>query len=134
MVSNVLEWSIEVNLVGAYHTARATLPRILEAVKGTVINVTSGAAHPPLQGWSAYCAGKAGLAMLTKASASMRGAGSACARRRRYRLHAAIRASGINRISQIRQIDLAVRWGTPPRRFIISAPLPLMILSAENLR
>jgi NAD(P)-dependent dehydrogenase (short-subunit alcohol dehydrogenase family) len=28
--------SIEVNLVGAYHTARATLPRMLEAGKGTV--------------------------------------------------------------------------------------------------
>jgi hypothetical protein len=49
--------SIEVNLVGAYHTARATLPRMLEAGKGTVINISSGAAHGPLDGWSAYCSG-----------------------------------------------------------------------------
>jgi 3-oxoacyl-[acyl-carrier protein] reductase len=26
-------WSNEVNLVGAYHTARATLPRMLEAAR-----------------------------------------------------------------------------------------------------
>src|SRR5215472_16607676 len=61
--------NIEVNLVGAYHTARATLPRMLEARNGTLINVSSGAAHRPLEGWSAYCAGKAGLAMLTEAIA-----------------------------------------------------------------
>jgi NAD(P)-dependent dehydrogenase (short-subunit alcohol dehydrogenase family) len=61
--------SIEVNLVGAYHTARATLPRMLEACKGTVINISSGAAHRPLEGWSAYCSAKAGLAMLTNAIA-----------------------------------------------------------------
>src|SRR6266851_2778521 len=61
--------SIEVNLVGAYHTAHATLPRMLEAGKGTVINISSGAAHRPLEGWSAYCSAKAGLAMLTNAIA-----------------------------------------------------------------
>jgi len=61
--------SIEVNLVGAYHTAHATLPRMLEAGKGTVINISSGAAHRPVEGWSAYCSAKAGLAMLTNAIA-----------------------------------------------------------------
>jgi NAD(P)-dependent dehydrogenase (short-subunit alcohol dehydrogenase family) len=61
--------SIEVNLIGAYHAARATLPRMLAAGKGTVINISSGAAHRPLEGWSAYCAAKAGLAMLTSAIA-----------------------------------------------------------------
>jgi NAD(P)-dependent dehydrogenase (short-subunit alcohol dehydrogenase family) len=104
--------SIEVNLVGAYHTARATLPRMLEAGKGTVINISSAAAHRPLDGWSAYCSGKAGLAMLTEAIALE----CADAGVRVFGLapgvvdtdmQAAIRASGINRISQIRQIDLA---------------------------
>src|SRR5262249_46966523 len=33
---------------------------------GTIINVSSGAAYRPLEGWSAYCAAKAGLAMLTR--------------------------------------------------------------------
>jgi 3-oxoacyl-[acyl-carrier protein] reductase len=104
--------SIEINLVGAYHTARATLPQMLEAGNGTVINVSSGAAHRPLEGWSAYCAGKAGLAMLTEAIALECGDAGI----RVFGLapgvvdtdmQATIRASGINRISQIRQIDLA---------------------------
>ena len=104
--------SIEVNLVGAYHAARATLPRMLEAGKGTVINVSSGAAHRPLEGWTAYCSAKAGLAMLTSAIALE----CADAGVRVFGLapgvidtdmQAAVRASGINRISQIRQIDLA---------------------------
>jgi NAD(P)-dependent dehydrogenase (short-subunit alcohol dehydrogenase family) len=104
--------NIEVNLVGAYHTARAALPRMLEAGKGTVINVSSGAAHRPLEGWSAYSSAKAGLAMLTDAIALE----CADAGVRVFGLapgvidtdmQATIRVSGINRISQIRQIDLA---------------------------
>jgi len=104
--------SIEVNLVGAYHTARATLPRMLEAGKGTVINVSSAAAHRPLEGWSAYCSGKAGLAMLTEAialecvDAGVRVFGLAPGVVDTD-MQAVIRASGINRVSQIRQIDLA---------------------------
>lgn len=103
---------IEVNLVGAYHTARATLPQMLEAGNGTAINVSSGAAHRPLEGWSAYCAGKAGLAMLTEAIAlecadvGIRVFGLAPGVIDTD-MQATIRASGINRISQIRQIDLA---------------------------
>jgi NAD(P)-dependent dehydrogenase (short-subunit alcohol dehydrogenase family) len=43
---------------------------MLSAGRGTIINVSSGAAHRPLPGWSAYCAAKAGLAMLTRALAA----------------------------------------------------------------
>jgi 3-oxoacyl-[acyl-carrier protein] reductase len=104
--------SIEINLIGVYHVARATLPRMLELGNGTVINVSSAAAHHPLEGWSAYCSAKAGLAMLTNAIALE----YADAGVRVFGLspgvidtdmQAAIRASGINRISQLRQIDLA---------------------------
>jgi 3-oxoacyl-[acyl-carrier protein] reductase len=112
--SDLAAWGriIEINLLGAYHAARATLPRMLEAGNGTVINISSGAAHLPLEGWSAYCAAKAGLAMLTRATALE----YADAGVRVFGLspgvidtdmQAAIRASGINRVSQIRQIDLA---------------------------
>jgi NAD(P)-dependent dehydrogenase (short-subunit alcohol dehydrogenase family) len=63
------EWarSIEINLIGAYHAIRAVLPGMLERAHGDIINVSSGAAIRPLEGWSAYCTGKAGLAMLTRA-------------------------------------------------------------------
>lgn len=57
----------QVNLVGAYHCTRAALPRLLARGGGTIVDVSSGAAHRPLEGWSAYCASKAGLAMLTRA-------------------------------------------------------------------
>jgi 3-oxoacyl-[acyl-carrier protein] reductase len=59
--------SIEINLIGAFNAVRAVLPGMLAARSGTIVNVSSGAALRPLEGWSAYCAGKAGLAMLTQA-------------------------------------------------------------------
>ena len=40
---------------------------MIAAGGGTIVNVSSGAALRPLEGWSAYCAGKAGMAMLTQA-------------------------------------------------------------------
>jgi NAD(P)-dependent dehydrogenase (short-subunit alcohol dehydrogenase family) len=59
--------NIEINLIGAYNPIRALLPRMIEAGGGTIVNVSSGAAIRPLEGWSAYCSAKAGLAMLTRA-------------------------------------------------------------------
>jgi NAD(P)-dependent dehydrogenase (short-subunit alcohol dehydrogenase family) len=59
--------NIEINLTGAYHAIRAVIPPMLAAGGGTIVNVSSGAAIRPLEGWSAYCAGKAGLHMLTRA-------------------------------------------------------------------
>jgi NAD(P)-dependent dehydrogenase (short-subunit alcohol dehydrogenase family) len=61
--------NIAINLTGAYHGVRAVLPGMLAAGGGTIVNVSSGAAYRPLEGWSAYCSGKAGLAMLTRAIA-----------------------------------------------------------------
>lgn len=61
--------NIAINLTGAYHGVRAVLPGMLAQGGGRIVNVSSGAAHRPLEGWSAYCSGKAGLAMLTRAIA-----------------------------------------------------------------
>ena len=58
--------SIDVNLKGVYYGLRAAIPAMGEG--GVIVNVSSGAAHNPLEGWSAYCAGKAGAAMLTRAA------------------------------------------------------------------
>jgi NAD(P)-dependent dehydrogenase (short-subunit alcohol dehydrogenase family) len=58
--------SIEINLIGAYYAIHAVLRGMLERGHGDIINVSSGAALRPQEGWSAYCAGKAGLAMLTR--------------------------------------------------------------------
>ena len=61
--------NISINLIGAYNVVRAVLPGMLAGGGGSIVNVSSGAAYRPLEGWSAYCAGKAGLAMLTQAIA-----------------------------------------------------------------
>ncbi len=58
--------AIDINLKGVYHLTRACLPHMHTAGGGTVINIGSGAAHNPLEGWSAYCASKAGVFMFTR--------------------------------------------------------------------
>ncbi len=66
------EWAynIHVNLVGPYNMARNVLPVMLDQGYGRVVNITSGAAEHVVPGWSAYCAAKAGLNMLTQALAT----------------------------------------------------------------
>jgi len=59
--------AVQVNLAGVFNGIRATLPVMKSAGTGTIITISSGAAHRPLEGWSAYCASKAGAAMLTRA-------------------------------------------------------------------
>ena len=61
--------NIQINLVGAFHGVRAVLPGMIARGGGTIINISSGAAHRPLEGWSAYCSAKAGLAMFSQAIA-----------------------------------------------------------------
>ncbi len=58
--------TIDINLKGVYHGLRAALPIMRAAGGGVVINIGSGAAHNPLEGWSAYCASKAASNMLTR--------------------------------------------------------------------
>ncbi len=58
---------IDINLTGVFNGIRAALPLMKPAGGGTIITVSSGAAHNALEGWSAYCSSKAGAAMLTRA-------------------------------------------------------------------
>jgi 3-oxoacyl-[acyl-carrier protein] reductase len=98
--------NIEINLTGAYYAIRAVLPGMIAAGGGTIVNVSSGAAIRPLVGWSAYCSGKAGLHMLTRAIA-LETAGKAI-RVFGFQpgttdtdMQVLIRASGVNPVSQI---------------------------------
>ncbi|TFL20025.1 SDR family oxidoreductase [Jannaschia formosa] len=59
---------IDVNLKGVYHGMRAAIPVMAEQGGGTIITISSGAAHRALAGWSAYCTSKAGAKMLTEAA------------------------------------------------------------------
>jgi 3-oxoacyl-[acyl-carrier protein] reductase len=104
--------SITINLVGAYNVVRAVLPELLAKGGGSIVNISSGAAYRPLEGWGAYCSGKAGLAMLTQAIA-LETAGKGI---RIFGfspgtidtdMQVKIRASGMNMISQIPRANLS---------------------------
>lgn len=97
--------AVDVNLKGVFHGMRAALP-VMRGKGGTIITVSSGAAHRPLEGWSAYCSAKAGAAMLTRAAhleEAVHGLrimglspGTVATE-----MQVKIRASGINAVSQI---------------------------------
>jgi len=61
-------WSkvVDVNLKGVYFGIRAVLPIMKDQRGGVIINISSGAATSALEGWSHYCATKAGVLSLTK--------------------------------------------------------------------
>lgn len=59
---------VDVNLKGVFHGMRAAIPVMQGLGGGTIITVSSGAARTALEGWSSYCAGKAGALMLTQAA------------------------------------------------------------------
>ncbi|GLQ06182.1 SDR family NAD(P)-dependent oxidoreductase [Sneathiella chinensis] len=107
------DWArnISVNLVGVYNGIRAVLPHFYKQSSGIIINVSSGAAHNPLEGWSAYCSGKAGVYMLTRATAleaaekgvRVYGFGPGTVD---TDMQGLIRSSGINRVSQMPRENL----------------------------
>jgi NAD(P)-dependent dehydrogenase (short-subunit alcohol dehydrogenase family) len=106
------DWAqnIAVNLVAAFHVIQLAIKGMPDG--GRIINLSSGAAHRPMEGWSAYCAGKAGLAMVTRAVHEEFGD-------KRIRIfgfapgvvdtdmQGTIRASGINPVSKIPRENLA---------------------------
>ncbi len=57
---------LEVNLFGAFDCARQALARLVPQGRGTILNISSVHEVIPWAGYSAYCASKAGLSMMTK--------------------------------------------------------------------
>jgi 3-oxoacyl-[acyl-carrier protein] reductase len=68
---SLLDWqqSIAVNLMGAFHLCRATLPRMLQRRHGRIVNVVSTVATIGSPGQTAYSASKAGVMGLTRSLA-----------------------------------------------------------------
>jgi len=98
--------AIDINLKGVFHGIRAALPVMEHAGGGTILTVSSGAAHGPVEAWSHYCASKAGAAMLTmclhkemgeKGIRAMGLSPSTVA----TQMQKEIKASGINPVSQL---------------------------------
>lgn len=102
--------AFDINLKGVYNGMRAVLPNMIEARSGTIITISSGAAHNPVEAWSHYCASKAGAAMLTSCAHHEAGEyglrimglspGTVATQMQRE-----IKASGINPISQLEWED-----------------------------
>jgi NADP-dependent 3-hydroxy acid dehydrogenase YdfG len=57
---------LRVNIGGVMNMCHAVLPGMMAAGGGVIVNLSSGAALAPVEGWSAYCTSKAGLAMFTR--------------------------------------------------------------------
>lgn len=107
---------IDINLKGVFYGMRAVMPVMQAAGGGSILTVSSGAAHGPIEAWSAYCASKAGAAMLTR-SIDMEAAdkgiraiglspGTVATQMQRE-----IKASGINRISQLDwEVHIPAEW------------------------
>lgn len=97
---------IDINVKGVYHGLRAGLPGMAAQGGGVVVNISSGAATSPLEGWSHYCASKAAVLMLTRMADKEYGAegvrviglspGTVATDMQR-----AIKASGVNPVSQL---------------------------------
>ncbi len=106
--ANCDDWSraIDINLKGVFYGMRSAIPIMRAQGDGTILTVSSGAAHNPLEGWSAYSAGKAGAAMLTRAAHLEEGAnglrimglspGTVATD-----MQVAIKVSGVNPVSQL---------------------------------
>jgi 3-oxoacyl-[acyl-carrier protein] reductase len=105
-------WSqaADVNYKGVYFGLRAAIPVMERQGAGVIVNISSGAATSPLEGWSHYCSSKAAALMLTRSAD------------KEYRdqgirvvglspgtvatgMQVAIKASGINPVSQLEISD-----------------------------
>ncbi|MEM6384906.1 MAG: SDR family oxidoreductase [Pseudomonadota bacterium] len=102
------EWSkiIDINLKGVFYGMRTVMPSMVERGGGTIITISSGAAHGPVEAWSHYCSSKAGAAMLTRCADKE--AGEAGLRVMGLspgtvatQMQKEIKASGINPVSQL---------------------------------
>lgn len=102
------EWGhvIDINLKGVFYGMHAALPVMTAAGGGSILTISSGAAHSPLEAWSHYCASKAGAAMMTRsldkeyADKGIRAMGLSPGTVA-TQMQREIKASGINPVSQL---------------------------------
>jgi NAD(P)-dependent dehydrogenase (short-subunit alcohol dehydrogenase family) len=102
----VWQQAVLTNLVAPYRFMRAFIAARPSGGPRRIVNLSSGAAHKPMVGWSAYCASKAGVAMLTRSAQTEYGGDGILA----FELipglidtdmQERIRSSGVNEISRL---------------------------------
>ncbi|MEM7520904.1 MAG: SDR family oxidoreductase [Pseudomonadota bacterium] len=101
---------IDVNLKGVFNGLRAVLPSMKAGGAGTILTISSGAAHGPVEAWSHYCASKAAVNMLNRcldkeeAANGIRAIGLSPGTVA-TQMQREIKASGINPVSQLNWED-----------------------------
>lgn len=132
--------AIDINLKGVFYGIRAALPVMRQVGGGTILTVSSGAAHGPIEAWSHYCASKAGAAMLTRCldkeerengiRALGLSPGTVATRMQRE-----IKASGINPVSRLDWSDhIPPAWPARALLWMCSADADEFIGSEVSLR
>ena len=97
---------IDINLKGVFFGIRAALPVMKAAGAGSILTISSGAAHGPIEAWSHYCASKAAVNMLNRcvdkeeAENGIRAIGLSPGTVA-TQMQREIKASGINPVSQL---------------------------------
>ena len=106
--ANPDEWGtvIDINLKGVFNGMRAVLPMMIASGGGSILTISSGAAHGPVEAWSHYCASKAAVKMLTECVNKENGADGIRAiglspGTVATQMQVEIKASGINPVSQL---------------------------------
>lgn len=111
------EWGhlIDINLKGVFNGIHAALPELRNG-GGSVLTISSGAAHNAIEAWSAYCASKAAVNMLNRSlhleehangiRAIGLSPGTVATQMQRV-----IKASGINPVSQLDwEVHIPADW------------------------
>ncbi|WP_299966579.1 SDR family oxidoreductase [uncultured Roseobacter sp.] len=106
--ADVTAWGdvIDINLKGVFYGMRAAVPVMKAAGGGSVLTISSGAAHGPVEAWSHYCASKAAVNMLTRcldkeeAAHGIRAMGLSPGTVA-TQMQREIKASGVNPVSQL---------------------------------
>jgi NAD(P)-dependent dehydrogenase (short-subunit alcohol dehydrogenase family) len=97
---------IDINLKGVFNGMHAVLPLMKAAGGGSILTISSGAAHGPVEAWSHYCASKTAANMLTRcldkeeAGNGIRAMGLSPGTVA-TQMQKEIKASGINPVSQL---------------------------------
>jgi NAD(P)-dependent dehydrogenase (short-subunit alcohol dehydrogenase family) len=107
---------IDINLKGVFNGMHAVLPALRARGGGSILTISSGAAHGPVEAWSHYCASKAAANMLTRcldkeeAANGIRAMGLSPGTVA-TQMQREIKASGINPVSQLDwEVHIPADW------------------------
>ena len=97
---------IDINVKGVFNGMHAALPALKAGGGGSVLTISSGAAHNAIEAWSAYCASKAAVNMMNRSlhleeSANGIRAIGLSPGTVATEMQRKIKASGINAVSQL---------------------------------